>query len=105
MKGKSDNAYCTVCKKELSAVVTALKKHSRTQYHVQRARELMDPMLVPIDTVLVDQTTERNVKNAELRAAAFISEHDLSFNLMDRLSDLLPILCPDSKIAAQFRCK
>jgi len=24
---------------------------------------------------------------------------------MDHLSDLLPILCPDSKIAAQFKCK
>ena len=37
--------------------------------------------------------------------AAFLSEHDLFFNLMDHLSDLLPILCPDSKIAAHFKCK
>ena len=88
MKGK---AYCTVCKKELAAVVTALNKHSETQYHVQRVGKLMDPTLVPLDTVLVDQTTERNVRNAELRAVAFtcISEHDLLFNLMDHLSDLL----------------
>jgi len=51
----------------------------------------MDPTLVPLDTVLVDQTTERNVRNAELRAVAFtcISEHDLLFNLTDHLSDLL----------------
>jgi len=62
-----------VCRKELAAVVTALKKHSRTQYHVQRVGELMDPALVPIDTVLVDQTVERNVQNAELKAAAFLT--------------------------------
>ena len=29
--------------------------------------------------------------------AAFLAEHDLSFNLMDHMSDLLPILCPDSR--------
>ena len=37
--------------------------------------------------------------------AAFISEHDLSFNLMDHLSDLMPILCPDSKVVAHIKCK
>ena len=56
---------------------------------MQRVGELMDSTLVSIDAVLVDQTMERNVRNAELRAAAFLSEHDLSFNLMDHLSDLL----------------
>ena len=105
VKGKPDKAYCKVCKKELAVTVTALKKHSRAQYHVQRVGELIDPTLVRIDAVLVDQTMERNVRDAELRATAFLSEHDLSFNLMDHLSDLLPILCPDSKIAVNFKCK
>jgi len=36
--------------------------------------------------------------------ASFLSEHDLSFNLIDHMSDLLLILCPDSKIAGQFKC-
>lgn len=45
------------------------------------------------------------VKEAELRLAAFISEHNISFRVMDHLSDLLPKLCPDSKIAANVRCK
>ena len=55
--------------------------------------------------MLVDHTMARNVRDAELRMAAFLSEHDLSFNLMNHLSDLLPILCPDSRIAAHFKCK
>ena len=94
-----------MCKKELAAVITALKKHSKAQYHVERISELIDPNLVRIDSVLVDHTMAKNVHDAELRMAAFLSEHDLSFNLMDHLSDLLPILCPDSKIAAHFKCK
>jgi len=52
MKDKSGEAYCKVCKKELAAVVTALKKHSRTQYHKEKAHELYDPTLVRIDSVI-----------------------------------------------------
>ena len=48
---------------------------------------------------------EGNVRDAEIRMAAFISEHNLSFNIMDHFSELLPKLCPDSKIAAQFKSK
>ena len=40
----------------------------------------------------------KNVQNKELRMAVFLAEHDLSFNLMDHMSDLLPILYPDSGI-------
>ena len=46
MKSKADKANCKVCKKELAAVVTALKKHSKAQYHVERISELIDPSLV-----------------------------------------------------------
>ena len=105
MKNKADKAYCKVCKKELAAVVTALKKHCKTQYHIERIGELMDPNLVKIDSLLVDRTMTRSVRDAELRLGAFLSEHDLSFNLMDHLSDLLPILCPDSQVAAHIKCK
>ena len=105
MKSKADKAYCKVCKKELAAVVTALKKHSKAQYHVERISELIDPSLVKIDSLLVDHTMARKVHDAEIRLAAFISEHDLSFSLMDHLSDLLSILCSDSKVAARIKCK
>ena len=40
-----------------------------------------------------------------MRMAGFISEHNLSFDIMDHFTDLLPKLCPDSKIATQFKSK
>ena len=43
------------------------------------------------------------VKETELRLAEFFSEHNLSIIVMDHLSDLLPKLCSDSKIAADVR--
>ena len=43
--------------------------------------------------------------DAEMRMAGFISEHNLSFNIMNHFSNLLPKLCPDSKIATNFNTK
>ena len=45
--------------------------------------------------MLVDRSVEGSVCDAEMRMAGFISEHNLSFNIMDHFSDLLPKLCPD----------
>ena len=45
------------------------------------------------------------VKETELRLAEFFSEHNLSIIVMDHLSDLLPKLCSDSKIAVDVKCK
>ena len=55
--------------------------------------------------MLVDRSMEGSVRDAEMRMAGFISEHNLSFNIMDHFSDLLPKLCPDSKIANNFKSK
>ena len=102
---KTDKTYCNVCKRELAAVVTALKKHAETTYHKQKASLFVDPKLNRIDTMLVDAKSQEGIRNAELRMAGFLCEHNLSFNIMDHFSDLLPELCPDSKIAAQFQSK
>ena len=40
-----------------------------------------------------------------MHMACFISEHNLSFNIMVHFSDLLPKLCPDLEIVAHFKCK
>lgn len=49
--------------------------------------------------MLVDRSTQNSVQDAEIKMAGFLSEHDLPFNVMDYLSDLLPKMFPDSKIA------
>ena len=40
-----------------------------------------------------------------MQLASFVSEHNLSFHVTDHFSDLLPKLCPDSKVAAHFKSK
>lgn len=55
--------------------------------------------------MLVDCSVEGSVCDVEMRMAGFISEYNLSFSIMNHFSDLLPKLCPDSKIAAHFKFK
>ena len=105
LKNKPDKALCTACNRELAAVVTALRKHRDTAYHRERVSALVDPTLGRLTSMLVDHSMEASVRDAEMRMAGFISEHHLSFNVMDHFSDLLPKLCPDSKIAAHFESK
>jgi hypothetical protein len=91
---KPDKAYCKVCKRELAAVVTTLKKHSETTYHKEKVSLLVDPKLKRIESMLVETSCGDSVRDAEMRIAAFVCEHNLSLKIMDHFSDLLPRLCP-----------
>ena len=104
VKDKPNKAYCKFCKKELIAVVTALSKHKSTVVHRKNAYDASSSSR--IDTMWRDQSREMDsVKEAELRLAAFLCEHNISFNVMDHLSELLPQIFPDSKIATSIKCK
>ena len=90
----------------MTAVVTTLQKHDKTAYHQEQIKLLQVPASNRIDSLFRNQQGASNaVKEAELRLAAFVAEHNLSFNIMDHFSDLLPKLCPDSTIASDIKCK
>jgi hypothetical protein len=46
---------------------------------------------------------ERKVKEGELRVAAFLSEHNLSFHLVDHLQNLIKEVCKDSETAKSLK--
>ena len=56
MPRKPDKAQCSVCNKELSAVVTALKKHGETSTHKERISALTDPTVKRMTSMLVDRS-------------------------------------------------
>lgn len=47
---------------------------------------------------------ENKVKTAEIRSAAYAFEHDISFNALDDLSNVIRTSFPDSEIAEEFSC-
>ncbi|XP_072397957.1 zinc finger protein 862-like [Diabrotica undecimpunctata] len=44
------------------------------------------------------------IKTSDLHIAAFITEHNLSYNLMEHLPELIKKVCPDSDMAKQIKC-
>ena len=80
LKDRPHKAYCTICKKEMTAVVTALRKHQSTSYHQTQARLLQVPSSGRIDSMFWERCQGNDVvKETELRLTAFISERNLSF--------------------------
>lgn len=47
---------------------------------------------------------EKLIKEGELKLAAFVAEHDISFKTMEHLPRLIKSICPDSEIAAGITC-
>ncbi|CAH0551119.1 unnamed protein product [Brassicogethes aeneus] len=47
---------------------------------------------------------EKLIKVGELKLAAFVAEHDISFKTMDHLPKFIKSICPDSEIAAGITC-
>ena len=89
-------------------MVTTLKNHRDAAYHNEKVSILNDTTLSRIDfhsAMVSGKSPDTCVRDAEMRMASFVSERNLSFHVMDHFSDLLPKLCPDSKVAAHLKSK
>ncbi|XP_061724987.1 uncharacterized protein LOC133530945 [Cydia pomonella] len=49
-------------------------------------------------------TFNNQVREAEIRIAAFVAEHNLPYAITDHLTKLIVKTCPDSKIAESLKC-
>ena len=101
-------AYCRLCSSHFSVAhggFNDVKRHVSGTVHQQRLNDLRG--MSAIGTFFQKDSTDhqRNVISAEVRMANFIAMHNLSFQSADHLSDLLPTMFPDSKIASDFGCK
>lgn len=102
VQGNAQKAYCKICCKEIRAVVTA----EETSAHIAKEEELHGPRPSrTIDSMFVSTEKDKLVKDAEIKMAIFIAEHNISFNVMYHFSEVLPKLCPDSPTALHFKLK
>ena len=83
--------------------MSELKKHALSKKHLEIQQSMKSSQ--PITSMVTQDTTSKQVKRAEIKVASFLVEHNLPFNLMDHLSDLVTDVFPDSKIASRFKCK
>ncbi|KAG5894298.1 hypothetical protein JTB14_007442 [Gonioctena quinquepunctata] len=80
---------CKVCGKDLQGGLVAAKKHGTTAVHKTKSSAVAHHQR-PITEMLRNNTTlENKTKELEIRASMFIVEHNIAFNSVDHLTNLL----------------
>lgn len=100
----SNFPYCRVCNKEIKGNRAHLERHERNALHKKQV--LSKSKVVAVDNLLQKSLVKNAnaIKVGELKLAAFVAEHDLSFNVMEHLPKLLRSICKDSEIATGVKC-
>ncbi|XP_077497791.1 zinc finger BED domain-containing protein 5-like [Amblyomma americanum] len=79
-----------------------LERHMKSAKHEENTRKLMSqPTLMQ---AMPSIAISSQVKEAEVRLALFVAEHNVPFTVMDHLPKLVKKICPDSDIAKQIAC-
>ncbi|CAH0556569.1 unnamed protein product [Brassicogethes aeneus] len=104
---KAENSnflYCRICNKEISGNRFHLLRHEKNELHKKNICDKSN--IVPIGEVLKKSLLKNDklIKEGEFKLAAFVAEHDLSFNLMEHLPNLIKSVCKDSEIATGIKC-
>ena len=88
------SAYCKACKSNIKAHLSILRLHDKSKKHMlnikgnQKQRQ--------INTLLQVPKIPNNVSSVEIKLAGFVSEHNLSFSIIDYLTNLLKESVTDS---------
>lgn len=89
--------YCKVCLEDNKGGVSAVKKHMSTLKHQRAANAISNTHSIGDMNKLFSTSTtiEKKTKEAELRIAMFVIEHNFSFNSTDHLVQLLKSISPE----------
>ncbi|KAG7162301.1 hypothetical protein Hamer_G007815 [Homarus americanus] len=98
-------ALCKICKREVSAELTAIKRHKTTKMHA--GYEASEQQEVQQERIPVHHGNyaANGVAVATILFACFIAEHNLPFTTADHLVDLMKRMFPDSAIAQGMNIK
>lgn len=94
IEGNRIRAYCKVCRVDLSAEISGLKRHKSSASHTICAEEPR----IDNQPTMSDDTENDMVGRAEIKLVTFMAEHNISFNTADHLVDILKDIFPDSAI-------
>lgn len=84
--GKKGDMYfhCKVCGDEYLGGISAVRKHSGSEKHKKNSQAVSN--ITPVDTIIAHHNSlEFRKKEAEIRLAMFITEHNISLRTSDHL--------------------
>lgn len=97
--------YCKVCKKDYSTKggKNDVEKHYTSNLHIKNARQIN--FQKPINEELQESTRlEQKVKEASIKIAAYVVEHNLSFSSVDHLTALIKNIGQDKQVVDKLAC-
>jgi hypothetical protein len=98
-------AHCRCCNKDFVCGKSEIEKHSKGKNHLSKVKSLLkQPTLTALPSVSRANLLTTKVKTAEIKLSAFVIEHNISFNTMDHLSELIRTTFSDSEIAKNVKC-
>lgn len=105
VKDNITKAYCCYCKREMVSEITTIKKHAASLAHSKNVKSITGKSITNIFKK-VDDVNEvkkiNQIKRAEILICGFLSEHNISFNTADHLTQILKKAFPDSDIAKKI---
>ncbi|KAK3891097.1 hypothetical protein Pcinc_005000 [Petrolisthes cinctipes] len=94
-------ATCGKCHVEISAQITTLKLHQKSEKHKKNRAPSASQTIVEalVGTRSNQHDKSDAVKNAEIKLVAMMMEHNISFRAADHMADVLKECFPESAIA------
>lgn len=97
--------HCKLCNGDFLGGLSAVRKHSKSDKHKKNVSVISSS--TSIDTMYNTpkfQNLQRRKKEAEIRLALFITEHNISLRTSDHLVQLVKTLAPESEVLKNVSC-
>jgi hypothetical protein len=84
--------------------LTHIKRHEKTLVHQCKINVAKKAQrLEKLGVTKLQSTLEQKVKISEFKMVMFLHEHNLAFNLMEHMPQLIKSVCPDSEVAKHLK--
>jgi hypothetical protein len=105
LASRDNKAYCKSCRKFLEGGRRHMKRHEICQLHKKNESKIKGTC--SIEKLLYSEEKKKELrlkKEAQVKAAVHLAEHNLSFLYMEHANLFYSFCFPDSQIAKNFNC-
>lgn len=99
------SAKCICCNVTLATELASLNRHNMSKKHQSNSKSISKSSTITESFKTKITPLTEKVKMAEIKIAAFVAEHNISFKTMDHFSDLIKSCFPDSEIVKNINLK
>lgn len=95
--------FCKVCQKDYVGGLTEIQRHENSSKHEKNCTSLKNQKSI-LPVIATHDNIDSKTKKAEIRIAAFVTEHNLPFAICDHLPNLIKYIGTDSKVVENLNC-